>query len=60
MDVQLLRGPSPLASLEHHVAEFYGASFAIQQMVPLDVHDSGTLWPLASCSGLKKWDLAIV
>ena len=29
-------------------------------MIPIGVHDSCTLWPLASCSGLKEWNLAIV
>ena len=29
-------------------------------MIPIGVHDSCTLWLLASCSGLKKWNLAIV
>ena len=29
-------------------------------MIPIGVHDSCTLWPWASYSGLKKWNLAIV
>ena len=28
-------------------------------MILIGVYDSYTLWPFASCSGLKKWNLAI-
>ena len=29
-------------------------------MIPIGVHDICTLWPFASCSGLKEWNLEIV